>query len=37
MFKILLHASNGQDFFDKSFPGDYFGSFGYPPSVAIRE
>jgi hypothetical protein len=29
MFKIFSHAVDWHAFFDKSFPGDYFGSSGY--------
>jgi len=35
MFKIFSHAINPQDFFDKSFPGDGFGTFGYPLLIAV--
>jgi|GEM_PF-5402082 hypothetical protein len=35
MFKILLDAINRQDFFDKGFPGDGFGTFGYSSCIVV--
>jgi hypothetical protein len=35
VFKILLDAIYRQDFFDKSFPGDDFGAFGYSALIAV--
>jgi len=35
MFKKLLDAINRQDFFDKSFPGDYSASFGNQPLIVV--
>jgi hypothetical protein len=33
--EIFLHAVYWQNFFDKSSPGDYFGSFGYASCIAV--
>jgi hypothetical protein len=35
MLEIFSHAICPQYFLDESFPGDYSGSFGYPPLIAI--
>jgi hypothetical protein len=35
MFKILLYAFNWQYLFDKSFPGNDFGSFDCSALIAV--
>jgi len=35
MFKILFGAIYRRDFFDKGFSGDYPGSLGCPPLIAV--